>query len=329
MPRHSGPPTLNYRRSRALRADGVGAIEITAVVATVMRDLTARAATLAVAAMRADGKGGAPADWCVLVLGSGGRGESLLAPDQDNALVHDGGPDVDAWFAGFGAKLNALLAEAGVPLCQSNVMVGNPSFRRSIHGWKDEIDRWARIPAGQSLLNVDIFWDFAAVAGDPALAASVRAYATKTARKALPLLRQLAQEIEGIEAPLDLLGRFRARGGRVDLKRHGLFPIVAGARVMALAAGIEATATDRRLLDVATLGRIDGDQARVLVAARADLAAAILDQQLADLYAGKQPGNAVDPKSWSKARRATIKSALRAASRAHLLVRDVLTGAGG
>ncbi len=313
--------------ARALRADGVAAPQIAALIATVVRDLTGRAAELALAAMRAEGRGGAPADWCVLVLGAGGRGESLLAPDQDNALVHDGDLSADPWFAAFGVKLNAFLDRAGVPLCTGGVMVGNPAFRRSVHGWKDEIDRWANNPAGPSLANVDIFWDFVPVAGDPALARSVRAYATKTARKAPPLLRQLAAAIEGIEAPFDLVGRFRAKGGRLDLKRHGLFPIVAGARVMALAAGIEATATDRRLADVATLGLIDADQARALAVAHADLAAAILDQQLADLYAGQQPGSAVDPKSWSKATRAKIKDALRAASHVYLLVRDVLTGA--
>ena len=49
--------------------------------------MTARAAEIAEAEMIAAGHGPAPADYALLVLGSGGRGESLLAPDQDNALV--------------------------------------------------------------------------------------------------------------------------------------------------------------------------------------------------------------------------------------------------
>ncbi|MCB1420014.1 MAG: CBS domain-containing protein, partial [Notoacmeibacter sp.] len=52
-----------------------------------LRSLTRRAAQLAENEMEGEGKGRAPCAYCVLVLGSGGRGESLLAADQDNAIV--------------------------------------------------------------------------------------------------------------------------------------------------------------------------------------------------------------------------------------------------
>ncbi len=77
-----------YRRLPDLAAgllqDGMAAREVAAVLSAVLRDINARAAALAEAAMARP----APAAWCFLVLGSGGRDESLLVPDQDNAIVH-------------------------------------------------------------------------------------------------------------------------------------------------------------------------------------------------------------------------------------------------
>src|SRR5262249_43829395 len=95
-----------YRRlpqlARALLAEGVRASEVAQVISDALGDLTGRAASLAAAAMEAEGRGGAPAPWALLVLGSAGRGESLLAADQDNALVHGGDEVLDPWFAELG-----------------------------------------------------------------------------------------------------------------------------------------------------------------------------------------------------------------------------------
>src|SRR5262249_11486220 len=70
--------------ARALTAEGLRTFEIAQVISDALSDLTGRAAALAAAAMEAAGRGAAPAPWAFLVLGSAGRGESLLAADQDN-----------------------------------------------------------------------------------------------------------------------------------------------------------------------------------------------------------------------------------------------------
>ena len=103
--------------ARGLLAEGLGASEIAQVISDALADMTARAAALAAAAMEAEGRGPAPAPWAFLVLGSAGRGESLLAADQDNALVHGGGEDLDPWFAELGARSADLLNAAGLVYC--------------------------------------------------------------------------------------------------------------------------------------------------------------------------------------------------------------------
>lgn len=65
--------------------------------------------------MAAEGLGPPPCAFVLLLLGSGGRGESLLAADQDNALIHQGAPD-EPWFAAQGERLAAILDAAGLPL---------------------------------------------------------------------------------------------------------------------------------------------------------------------------------------------------------------------
>src|SRR5690606_32195369 len=124
-----------------------------------------------------DGHGPAPAPWCYLVLGSGGRGESLLAADQDNAIVHDGRAEDDAWFAELGRRASETLDEAGIPYCRGGVMAMNEAWRRSLADWRRQIDRWVAKAEGESLLNVDIFYDFQPVYGDRALAEALRTHA--------------------------------------------------------------------------------------------------------------------------------------------------------
>ncbi|TIR45492.1 MAG: DNA polymerase III subunit epsilon, partial [Mesorhizobium sp.] len=84
------------------------------------------------------GHGPPPCAYAVLVLGSGGRGESLMAPDQDNAIVFaDGEPNgpEDRWFKNLGAKLADMLDISGVPYCKGGVMASNATFRGSLDTW--------------------------------------------------------------------------------------------------------------------------------------------------------------------------------------------------
>ena len=82
-----------------LVAEGLTGDAAARIVSNEIRALTARAVAIAVERLESEGYGPAPAPWCVLVLGSGGRGESLLSADQDNALVHAGSEEDDGWFA--------------------------------------------------------------------------------------------------------------------------------------------------------------------------------------------------------------------------------------
>lgn len=305
--------------AQALGRERVAAAEVSAVISGVVRDLTARAAELAIAE-----QGAPPRRWCLLVLGSAGRGESLLAPDQDNALVLDEDAD-ERWFAAFAQRFNELLGQAGVPLCKGCVMARSPAWRRSLASWRNGIDDWVARPLPEALLNVDIFYDFVPVLGEATLATALRRHATQAAAASPVFLRLLAAAGDHAGSAFDLLGRWRLSRGRLDLKRHGLLPIVSGARAIGLAWQSLSTSTEERLADAVAAGGLATDSAQAISQARAVLVQTTLDQQLADIAAGHAPGNQVDPSRLKRREQDALREALRIAERMPELVRDALS----
>jgi len=294
------------------------------VISQVYCDMTRRAAELAEVAMQAEGKGPAPAPWAMLVLGSGGRGESLLAPDQDNAIVHEGGAADDAWFAEVGQRVADLLDASGIPYCKGQVMASNPAWRRSLDGWEEEVLSWLRSLDYEPLLMVHIFFDFVPVHGDFALAERLRVMAVDMASRAPLFLRRMAVQIEDHHAPINLFGRFKTKEGRVDLKLGGQLPITSGARTMALRLGSLATSTAERMRAVTEAGILDADDFDSLCHAYQQVTRAILDQQIDDIEAGREPSSRVDPKRLPRRLRRRLKDALRTLEALPEITRDAV-----
>ena len=311
--------------AQGLLAEGLRASEIAEVIGAALRDLSARAATLAEARMLAEGRSAAPAPWAFLVLGSAGRGESLLASDQDNALVHGGDEAADPWFAELGARSADILNAAGLVYCAGGVMAKNPACRHGLVGWKREIDRWVSERQPSDLLNADIFYDFRPVAGDLGLAAQLRIYATKAARSPGFLMR-LAHMLDASSPALSpVLGRLRSRGGRIDLKRGGLRSLVSAARILALKIATPALSTAARLGAATEAGLLPLDDLALFRDAAERLLRHTLEQQLIDIEAGRAAGTSVDIRRLPRIRRERLRAALLAVGRIDLVVRDALT----
>jgi len=309
--------------ARSLLDEGIDASHIAAVLGEQLATVTRRAAELAERRMIEGGKGDPPAPYCVLLLGSGGRGETLLAPDQDNALVFaDGHDHAEPWFAEFGGIMADILDEAGVPYCKGGVMASNANWRHDLQGWKDTIHDWLSRADWKDLCYVDIFYDFRPVHGDRALARELRDFAYDLAGKAPGFIRQLSAMATSFGAPLGILGRFKTEDGRLDLKGGGTLPIVSGARVLALRQGIRARGTRERLSGVKKLGTVNGDDIDDILGAHECLLRNILEQQLRDLAAGIAPSNSIEIKKLRKRGRDDLKRALEKVAVIHTAVGD-------
>lgn len=304
---HAKVPTL----AQALLEEGVEPTGIANVVSTVLRDITARAAELSELAMAEDGWGGPPVPGCLLILGSGGRGESLFRADQDNAIIYDGGPEADPWYLEISRRICDMLDEAGVPKCKGGVMCVNAQWRRNTDGWKTEIDRWMRQAKGEDVLNIDIFVDFKPVYGTQSLADPIRAHLLERASKSGPFLHLLASSAAQMRPPLGLFSRIKTVEGRFDIKLSGLMLLVGAVRVLAVKHAIEAQSTRERLAALAKGGHMSDDEANAFSRLHDFMIGLQIRQQLADLRNGIELSNRVDPKIMSRAERAYLKDGFK------------------
>ncbi len=311
----------------SLLAEGVPALDIAAIVSRELGALTRQAAVIGERRMQEDGRGAPPCAYAVAVLGSAGRGESLLAMDQDNALVFERGePDgpEDRWFAALGAHVADILNEVGVPYCKGGVMAKNPAWRGSVATWQVRVEDWIRRSRPRDLLAVDIFFDLRGVHGQIALADVLWRYAFDAARGKVEFAKLLAEASGEVEQGIGLFGNIRTTAGRIDLKRAGLFGIVSTARVLAIRHHVVERATPARLRGLRALdigGERDLD---ALIAAQATFVELMLSQQLEDIETGKPAVNAVAVKRLSPAERARLQTALQAVRHLDDLTRDLL-----
>lgn len=316
------------RVAAGLVADGMSGREVAALISQGLNELTRRAAALAETAMVAEGQGAAPCAYAVAVMGSAGRGESLLAMDQDNALVFAGGAPVNAdrWFEVLGVRLADILHHVGVPYCQGGVMAKNPQWRGDMTTWRQRIADWVARSSPQDLLAVDIFFDLRAVHGDAALADRLWREAFAAARGQTTFAKLLI-ETAGAAAPgRTWYGGIRTEQGRIDLKKAGLFGIVSVARALAICHNIAEHATLARLDGIKALGRgLEGDL-DALIEAQGTFLDLTLKQQIADIAAGIPASNRVEVRRLSRRERAQLGEALKAVEPLQDVARDLLFG---
>jgi CBS domain-containing protein len=310
-----------------LLAEEVDAGQVAAVISNELGAATRRAAILGEQALAAEGLGPPPQPYAVLILGSAGRGESLLAMDQDNAIVFaEGEPDgpEDRYFARLGAAIADGLDAIGVPLCKGGVMAANADWRGSLATWRARVARWIAHSRPQDLLNVDIFFDLRAVHGDRSLAAVLLEEARVRAAASPAFAKLLAEASAGHESAVGWFGRLRTDNGRVNLKRAGLFPIVSAARVLAIRHGIAERSTPARLDALFARGIGGAADLMRLKEAHLRFLRHILGQQLQDIAEGVPPTNRVALRRLSREDQAELREALSTVVYAEELVRDLL-----
>ncbi len=282
--------------ARALDLEDVDPRNIAAIISQELRALTRRAAELAAEQMQAEGRGPAPMRFSMLVLGSGGRGESLLAMDQDNAIVYEKGVHGDAadqWFARLGEITADTLDGVGVCYCKGGIMAKNPQWRMDVAHWKEEVASWIGKARAEDILNSDIFFDAMTVYGDEALGNDLRMDAIRAAGQNKQFLQHMSIKAADFNTPIGWFNRIKTENGRLDLKKSGIMPIFSAARVLALKLGVAARSTPDRLIaareqDIPGAHLING-----LVEAHHIMLGTILRQQLRDIEAGVPLSNKV------------------------------------
>jgi DNA polymerase-3 subunit epsilon/CBS domain-containing protein len=208
--------------------------------------------------------------------------------------------------------MNRILDEAGIVLCQGQVMACNRLWRQSRADWKAQVEGWIRRQRPLDLLNVDIFFDAVPVHGDRMLAEDVLAHARERARATPSFLMMLTELARQWRSPLGFFGGFQKVDGRVDLNKGGLMQIFTGARVMALRQGIAARSTRERLEAAKALGMGAASDFDAIIEAQERLLAAILEQQILDAGQGVPLSSRVAVDRMDAKARAGLKTAVGA-----------------
>ncbi|MBS0301385.1 MAG: CBS domain-containing protein, partial [Proteobacteria bacterium] len=260
---------------------------------------------------------------CLLVMGSEGRGEQLLKTDQDNALILRDGYAPPADLAAICERFSSALERFGYPPCPGRIMLSNPAWRMPVADFSRTVREWLVMPSPDSLMNLAIFLDAHAVAGDAALLAGVRDALWSLATDNDVMLARFAAAIDLFSGSGRWWHRLLGDGAdRLDLKKEGIFPIVHGVRSLALAHRVADTATTERLIRLVDAQVLDADMARDLTDALQLLMMLKLKAGLAELDRGQAVSGAVDPQSLSTLERDLLKDALGVVKRFKALLRQ-------
>ncbi|HSO44786.1 MAG TPA: DUF294 nucleotidyltransferase-like domain-containing protein, partial [Rhodoferax sp.] len=194
---------------------------------------------------------------CLLVMGSEGRGEQILKTDQDNALLLRDGYQ-HPHLADITQQFSAALLTFGYPPCPGNIMVTNPMWCQNLGPFRQALGQWVYADDPEGKMHLAIFMDARAVAGDATLLLNARNFALNLTLGSDTFIGRLASAIDQFPEPssawwnrLPLLGSREPE--TFDLKKIGTFPIVHGARALALEYRLEALGTVERLQALANL----------------------------------------------------------------------------
>jgi CBS domain-containing protein len=287
--------------------------------------LQRRCIELTLKTFAASGRGKPPCDFVFIIMGSGGRKEMLLNPDQDNGIIYTDVEasrleDVDRWFADFAEQVNRNLAEIGYILCPGEIMARNPHYRKTLNAWKAQIDYITSHPNDRAARWSNIMFDFDTLYGNDALATALRRHILSAIAERPMLLRRMAeQDAEGRPA-LGLFNRLITttedeRGDHIDIKRNGLRIAADAARIFALKASVSSTNTIDRLHALMQLDRFSPEFSNTVSSAYEELLDVALRHQIGQSERGETLDKLIDPEALSASERDTLRVAMRAIKR--------------
>ncbi|MCJ7452093.1 MAG: DUF294 nucleotidyltransferase-like domain-containing protein, partial [Steroidobacteraceae bacterium] len=261
-----------------------------------------------------------PVHFAWVATGSQGRGELTLHSDQDNAIILDDDYQSDLhgdYFAALAGEVNQGLGASGYALCPGDVMASNSRWRQPLAVWRGYFTEWLEKTDHKAATLAVNFLDMRTVWGEDSLRQRLVAQVLPRCRDDKVFLAYMASHALGNRPPLGFFRNFVLVGsgeheGAVDLKRHGLLPIVDLARVYALAGGVESVATLDRLEESLAAGTLSEEGAENLAAAFEFISLIRSKHQAQQLRSGGEVDNYVKPDALTAMERRHLKDAFAA-----------------
>jgi CBS domain-containing protein len=255
--------------------------------------------------------GPAPCEYAWIVAGSEGRIEQTLLTDQDNALIYAAASESNAtYFQALSEMVNTDLVSAGFPECPGGYMA--KVWNSDVTAFCRRFDTWVADRAMQGVMDAAVWADHRKVSGG--LDLTPLENALTRAGKDRFFLSTLARTALESKPPSSLLLRLKGESSLVNLKGHGITPIVQLARCYALEMGNNRRPTLERL-DAAVRDGLMGKDTRAHVGEAFQFLNGLrLRLQLRRLAEGLAPSNEVKLSDLSAIERARLKDSFSAIS---------------
>lgn len=264
--------------------------------------------------------GAPPLPFAWVATGSQGRGELTVRSDQDNAILLDDHFDATRhgnYFEALARAVNEGLDACGYVRCPGDVMASNDRWRQPVAAWRRYFLEWVAHTDHKAATLAANFFDMRTVWGEDDLRDSMMLEITRRAAGQTVFHAYLAAHALGNQPPLGffrnfVLVRSGAHEGMLDLKAHGLLPIVDLARVYAIASGVGSVGTLQRLHDATGRGGLTPEGAETLREAFEFIWTLRARHQAAQLRRNLEVDNFVAPEALTALERRHLKDAFAA-----------------
>ncbi|MDD3055085.1 MAG: putative nucleotidyltransferase substrate binding domain-containing protein [Aliarcobacter sp.] len=246
---------------------------------------------------------------CFIVMGSEGRNEQIIKTDQDNALVIKDGIEVEQ-YKFYMHEITKNLIDFGYPICEGNIMVSNPFWCKTVNEYKNETARWIEAPGIQNYMDLAIFFDSFAVAGNKELLINLKDNLFNKLHDKDVFMAYFAKATLAFDTP-NTVTNIMTKSHIIDIKKTAVFPIVQGIRSLALKEKIRETTTIKRIKILENKKVLEKDKAAELLEAFDFVNTIRLKSQLFDIQHGKKITNEIDTYTLGKIERDLLKDSFK------------------
>lgn len=246
---------------------------------------------------------------CFIVMGSEGRNEQIIKTDQDNALVIKDGIEVEQ-YKFYMNEITKNLIDFGYPICEGNIMVSNPFWCKTVNEYKNETARWIEAPGIQNYMDLAIFFDSFAVAGNKELLINLKDNLFNKLHDKDVFMAYFAKATLAFDTP-NTVTNIMTKSHIIDIKKTAVFPIVQGIRSLALKEKIRETTTIKRIKILENRKVLEKDKAAELLEAFDFVNTIRLKSQLFDIQHGKKITNEIDTHTLGKIERDLLKDSFK------------------
>lgn len=289
--------------------------------------LQRRCVELTLQEMVNSGEGKPPVTFALLIMGSGGRREMMLKPDQDSGIIIGGssevvGKNARSWFQGFTERLNQHLEQIGYTLCPDDIMAKYSLCHMTLDEWREKISQVTTMPTKEAARWVKVLLDLDTLYGDKDLTESLRGLVLAGVQDKAKLVKMMVADNAEWRPPLGFfnqlipMGFFNTEGGasakgKIDIKFNGLRILADIVRIYTFEADIRHRNTIDRIRGLVRQGVLSVEYANSLKASYEALLEMLLVHQIIKAEKGERPDKLIEPTQLSAMDHEILRMSMR------------------